>query len=132
SSAAAVGRCSTGCSACCGGSRVSGRRPDPTRRTRSEDRRRQMGRMGPLRPMGPMGPMAMRRAAPRSGDAVLSSQAPRNVLVGLFFLVAIILFVVISIILSDAQEALKPTVSYRVRFDLRPGAAGLSEGAPVN
>src|SRR5690606_26449457 len=81
---------------------------------------------------GPMGPMAMRRAAPRSGDAVLSSQAPRNALVGLFFLVAVVLFVVISVILSDAQEALKPTVTYRVQFDLRPGAAGLSEGAPVN
>jgi hypothetical protein len=60
------------------------------------------------------------------------SHTARNALVGFFFLLAIVLFVVISVILSDAQDALKPTVTYRVRFDLRPGAAGLSEGAPVN
>lgn len=56
----------------------------------------------------------------------------RNALVGFFFLVAIVLFVVISVILSGAQQAFEATTTYRVRFDLRPGAAGLSEGAPVN
>ena len=56
----------------------------------------------------------------------MGPQTPRNALVGFFFLSAIVAFVIISVILSDAQEALQRTASYTVLFDLRPGAAGLS------
>lgn len=62
----------------------------------------------------------------------MNSQTSRNAVVGFFFLVAIALFVVISVILSGAQEALERTTTYRVQFALNPGVAGLAKGAAVN
>ncbi len=62
----------------------------------------------------------------------MNSQTPRNAVVGFFFLVAIALFVVISVILSGAQDALERTTTYRVQFALNPGVAGLAKGAAVN
>ncbi|MFG0283500.1 MAG: MlaD family protein [Phycisphaerales bacterium JB039] len=62
----------------------------------------------------------------------MGPQTPRNALVGFFFLVAIVAFVIISVILSGAQDALVRTSAYTVRFDIGEGATGLSSGAPVN
>ncbi|MCB9838481.1 MAG: hypothetical protein H6813_04015 [Phycisphaeraceae bacterium] len=50
---------------------------------------------------------------------------------GVFLVASVVLAVVIIVMLSGIREKLRPANSYTVRFELRIGAQGLSEGSEV-
>jgi len=54
-----------------------------------------------------------------------------NVIAGVFVIVSMVLAVVISIAVSGAQQRLRPTSPYIVRFSVTEGTAGLKPGSPV-
>ena len=54
-----------------------------------------------------------------------------NVIAGSFLVVGLILAIVVSAILADAQERLIPSREYIVRFTVAEGAAGLKPGSKV-